>query len=58
VLPSNWDAALTAFEESEFIGQYLGTVFQRALSEIKRVEQDEFSAAVTPLEYDSYLVLA
>ncbi|MFC1694545.1 glutamine synthetase family protein [Pseudomonadota bacterium] len=58
VLPSNWDAALTAFEESEFIGQYLGTVFQRALSEIKRIEQDEFSAAVTPLEYDSYLVLA
>jgi len=57
-LPSNWDAALVAFEESAFIGQYLGTLFQRALTEIKRVEQAEFTAAVTSLEYDSYLVLA
>ncbi|MBT8046781.1 MAG: glutamine synthetase family protein [Gammaproteobacteria bacterium] len=58
VLPSSWDAALASFEDSEFIGQALGTVFQRAMSEIKRVEQHEFSAAVSALEYDSYLVLA
>jgi glutamine synthetase len=57
MLPSNWDAALVAFEESAFIGKYLGTVFQHALAEIKRVEQAEFAAAVTALEYDSYLVL-
>jgi len=57
-LPSNWDAALAAFEESAFIPQYLGPDFQHALTEIKRVEQAEFARAVTPLEYDSYLVLA
>jgi glutamine synthetase len=58
VLPSSWDSALTAFEDSEFIGQALGTVFQQAMVEIKKIEQREFAAAVTPLEYDSYLVLA
>jgi len=58
VLPSNWEAALAAFEGSAFIGRYLGTVFQGALAEIKKVEQNEFSATVTTLEYDSYLVLA
>ncbi len=58
VLPSNWEAALAAFERSAFIAKYLGAVFQGALSEIKKVEQNEFSATVTALEYDSYLVLA
>lgn len=58
MLPASWEAALAAFEESAFIGKYLGTVFQRALAEIKHVEQAEFAAAVTPLEYDTYLVLA
>ena len=58
VLPATWEAALLAFEKSKFIGQYLGEDFQRALTEIKRAEQDEFSAAVSTLEYDSYLVLA
>ncbi len=57
-LPSNWNNALAAFRKSAFIGQYLGKDFQHALAEIKRVEQAEFAAAVTPLEYDSYLVLA
>jgi len=57
-LPSNWEAALAEFEASDFVGQYLGTTFQRALVEIKRVEQAEFTSVVTPLEYDSYLVLA
>ena len=57
-LPATWTAALSAFRKSAFIGQYLGKEFQHALAEIKRVEQAEFAAAVTPLEYDSYLVLA
>jgi glutamine synthetase len=57
-LPASWDAALIAFEQSAFIRDYLGEDFQFALTEIKRIEQDEFSAAVSPLEYDSYLVLA
>ena len=57
-LPSTWEAALAEFETSEFVEQYLGSLFQHAFSEIKRQEQNEFSAAVTALEYDSYLVLA
>jgi glutamine synthetase len=57
-LPATWEAALTRFEKSDFIANYLGPLFQVAFSEIKHKEQDEFSAAVTPLEYDSYLVLA
>jgi len=57
-LPASWGAALTAFEKSAFIRDYLGEDFQFALTEIKRIEQDEFTAAVSPLEYDSYLILA
>jgi len=57
-LPATWEAALAEFENSDFIAGYLGPLFQTAFSEIKRKEQDEFSAAVTALEYDSYLVLA
>lgn len=57
-LPDTWTAALAAFENSAFIAQRLGRDFQQALAAIKQVEQQEFSAAVTRLEYDSYLVLA
>lgn len=58
VLPASWDTALGAFQGSDFIADYLGRDFQQAFTEIKRVEQAEFSAAVTPLEYDTCLVLA
>jgi glutamine synthetase len=57
-LPGTWEAALEAFASSDFIRTGLGRVFQQGLTEIKRVEQAEFSGAVSPLEYDSYLVLA
>lgn len=57
-LPDTWQAALKAFEQSAFIKEYLGADLQQAFAAIKQVEQDEFSAAVSPLEYDSYLVLA
>ena len=58
ILPATWEAALNSFENSAFIRDYLGADFQHAFAEIKRVEQHEFSAAVSVLEYDSYLVLA
>jgi glutamine synthetase len=58
VLPATWEAALAAFENSAFISEQLGADFQQGLSAVKRAEQHEFSAAVSPLEYDSYLVLA
>jgi len=57
-LPDTWQAALKTFENSKFIRDYLGADLQQALVAIKRAEQEEFSAAVSPLEYDSYLVLA
>ncbi|RPH95152.1 MAG: glutamine synthetase [Lysobacterales bacterium] len=57
-LPGNWETALAAFEQSKFIRDTLGSEFQRAMVEIKRVEQEQFLAQVSPLEYDSYLVLA
>lgn len=57
-LPNTWQAALKAFENSSFIEQYLGADLQLAFAAIKSAEQEEFSAAVTTLEYDSYLVLA
>ena len=57
-LPGNWETALAAFEQSSFIRDALGAEFQRAMVEIKRVEQEQFLAQVSPLEYDTYLVLA
>jgi len=57
-LPGNWETALEAFERSTFIRDSLGAEFQRAMVAIKRVEQEQFLAQVSPLEYDSYLVLA
>lgn len=55
---ASWDAALRTFRSSDFIAQYLGKYFRQAFSEIKQVEQAEFSAAVSLLEYDTCLVLA
>ena len=58
VLPGNWDQALAVFEESEFVAENLGENFRQAFGAIKRAEQAEFNQAVSPLEYNSYLVLA
>jgi len=57
-LPGNWETALQVFEKSAFIRDALGSEFQRAMSAVKRVEQEQFLATVSPLEYDTYLVLA
>lgn len=58
VLPGNWYEAQREFEHSEFIAEALGADFQQAFAAIKREEQMEFSGAVNPLEYNTYLVLA
>jgi glutamine synthetase len=58
ILPGNWDLALTAFEASAFVADNLGENFQQAFAAIKRTEQAEFNQVVSPLEYNSYLVLA
>ena len=57
-LPSSWDAALEAFRDSDFIARYLGAEIREAFTQVKQAEQDEFSAAVSALEYDTCLVLA
>jgi glutamine synthetase len=57
-LPGTWESALAAFEKSAWMEEQLGAEFRLAFAEIKRAEQEEFTAQVGPLEYDSYLVLA
>lgn len=55
VLPYFWQDALTVFEQSDFIRDYLGTELQRTFSLCKRQEKQEFDSRVTLLEYDAYL---
>lgn len=54
-LPRYWPDALAAFENSEFIGRYLGAEFQRIYTLMKQQEMDQFDCQVTPLEYDACL---
>jgi glutamine synthetase len=54
-LPRYWPDALAKFEGSDFIGQYLGSEFQRVYTLLKQQEMDEFDRQVTPLEYDACL---
>ncbi|MEM1112242.1 MAG: glutamine synthetase family protein [Pseudomonadota bacterium] len=54
-LPRYWPQALARFVGSSFIGERLGTEFQRVFAMIKQQELDEFDRLVTPLEYDACL---
>jgi glutamine synthetase len=54
-LPSNWFAAVDAFEASEPLRDYLGDRFVTMFSKVKRIEQDRFFEVVSPLDYDWYL---
>lgn len=53
--PSTWDAALTAFEKSKFIDQYLGPAYKKIYLACKRQERDTFAAEVTSAEHEAYL---
>ena len=55
VLPHFWQDALEVFEQSDFIGDYLGAELQKTFSLCKRKEKSEFDSRVTLLEYDAYL---
>ena len=57
-LPTNWFAAVDAFEKSEILKDYLGEEFVRHYTTVKRTEQDRFFAAVPSLDYDWYLANA
>ena len=54
-LPHFWQDALEAFEQSGFIGEYLGAELQKTFALSKRKEKQEFDSRVTLLEYDAYL---
>ncbi len=54
-LPRYWPDALASFSGSEFIGNSLGSEFQRVYTLLKQQEIDEFDRQVTPLEYDACL---
>ncbi len=57
-LPHTWHEALQRFEQSEYVAQYLGEQFQTAFSAVKHFEQAEFEGSISPLEYDTYLVMS
>jgi glutamine synthetase len=54
-LPHFWNDAITQFEQSVFIRDYLGTELQRNFALSKRMEKQEFDSRVTAMEYDAYL---
>ena len=54
-LPSNWFAAVDAFERSDQMRAYLGDRFVSMFAKVKRTEQDRFFEVVSPLDYDWYL---
>jgi glutamine synthetase len=54
-LPDDWGWALEAFEQSNFVREYLGADCQRLFSACKRQERDRFQRTVPRIEYDTYL---
>jgi glutamine synthetase len=54
-LPTEWGAAIEAFEMSDFVGRALGTEFQRVYALMKRQELETLRARVTDVEFDVYL---
>jgi glutamine synthetase len=54
-IPLSWPEALTAFERSDFVREYLGERFTRLYAETRRGEMQDFSSYVTALEYSWYL---
>lgn len=57
-LPRNWYDALDRFEESDYVAENLGQDFQKAFSAVKHFEQEEFEGNISPLEYDTYLIMS
>jgi len=50
--PANWFSAVSAFEASDLMRDYLGARFVSMFSKVKRIEQDRFFAVVSSLDYD------
>ena len=54
-LAVSWDAALDAFETSDFVGEYFGERFRKLFAATKRQEKAKFEAVISTLEYETYL---
>ena len=54
-IPLSWPEAITAFERSDFVREYLGERFTRLYAETRRGEMQDFGSYVTALEYSWYL---
>ncbi len=54
-IPLTWAEALTAFEHSAFVCEYLGERFMRLYTQTRRGEMQDFSSYVSPLEFSWYL---
>lgn len=54
-LPTEWGAAITAFRQSPFIEQALGTRFRDIYAACKTQDRDTILSRVSDVEYGSYL---
>ena len=54
-LPSNWFAAVDAFEQSVVLKDYLGERFVEMFTVVKRTEQARFQDVITDADFDWYL---
>jgi len=54
-IPVTWPEALTAFEHSAFVREYLGDAFTDLYASTRRGEMYEFNSHIPPLDYQWYL---
>ncbi|MEM8661209.1 MAG: glutamine synthetase family protein [Pseudomonadota bacterium] len=54
-LPRRWDAAITAFETSEVLPNYLGEKYCKVFTALRKGESDDYHGQVSPLDYLWYL---
>ncbi|MEL6582266.1 MAG: glutamine synthetase family protein [Pseudomonadota bacterium] len=55
MLPTEWPAAIRAFEGSDFVARTTGTEFQRVYALMKHQEVEMLRARVTDVEFEVYL---
>ncbi|MCK0751460.1 glutamine synthetase family protein [Chromohalobacter japonicus] len=56
-LPCEWQDAITRFEQSEKLSEYLGEEFVRVYAHAKRQERRRLNERISDVEYEAYLGL-
>lgn len=56
-LPCEWQDAITRFEQSEILREYLGEEFVRVYAQAKRQERRRLNERISDVEYEAYLGL-